>query len=238
MRIRATAAAIFATVTLSVVAQGQVGSGTVVGNFTNASPVCIPSSQISPDVYVPVCDAVGTSSVSWGNATGAGFAQSSLTFTPAPFLNVAVGQVFTLGTLRYFNGTTFSGTSIGAITLSIATTSATPALNGQVLLLPFSIFPTPNGVSPDADADFVYFSNATNFGSFRVREAEFATVQLLSRFGSLHNEGFGQIVAATNSQSGFLTSSIQAQLVPEPSTLLLSGVGVALVLFASRRRRT
>ena len=233
MFLRSVLAMIMAVVPGSAVA---IGSGTLAATFINPAPGCIPSGGIVAGTTVPVCDGIGSSSISWGDPGSFGVGPSSFLFTPAPFTSVAQGVTFVLGTLRYFNGTVGTGTEITSVVLRIVSSSSTPELNNQQLLLPFNIYQTPNGgVDPIVDADFLYFSNAVQFGSFRVLEGNFATVQLLGRFGSLDNDGFGNVVSGTSGSSGFFLASLEP--LPEPATLVYVATGLALVGLTRRRPR-
>lgn len=219
---------------LSRSADAQIGSGTLAATFISPSPTCIPSSAMQPGVFVPVCDGVGSSHVSWGDPSTFGIGQSSFTFLPNVFTNVALGQTFVMGTLTFFNGTVGTGTEITDIMLRIVSTSATSAFN-QILGLPLHITQTPNAnADPIADADFFYFSDALQFGSFRVLEGQTATVQILGRFNSLDNMGFGQITSESVPGAGFVLPSVN--VVPEPGTLALVVVGLGVVAGVGRRR--
>jgi len=213
----------------------QQGSGTLSARFITPTPACLPSG--TAPVSTPRCDGLQTSSISWGDPGNFGIGQSSFVFQARPFTNVPLGQTFVLGTLTYFNGTIFVGTEITDIVLQITSASATPAFN-QILGLPLRIVQTTNaGVDPVADADFLYFSDALQFGSFRVFEGQSATVEILGRFNSLDNMGFGRITNESVPGAGFLNPSLDPSptTVPEPSTVALCALGL-LGLFAAKRR--
>jgi len=214
-------------------AAAQLGTGTVSASFNSPTPACITTTEynlLPPGTRVPVCDGMGTDAISWGDPGTIGIGQSAFSFARREFIDVPLGQKFVLGTLTYFNGTIFVGTEISEVFLNIQTFSSQSAFN-QMLSLPLSIVQTVNqGISPLADADFLFFSNALQFGSFRVLEGNFATVEILGSFNSLNNEGFGQIIAG----EGFLSPSVG--IIPEPGTLGLCAFGVVTLLGVSRRR--
>jgi len=219
-----------AAVLLPATAVAQLtGSGTLVSSFITPVPSCITTTDAA-GARVPTCDGVGTNDISWGDPGTFGIGQSSFSFTPNTFTNVLQGRPFVLGTLTFFNGTIFVGTEITDVMLQIQTTSATPEFN-RTLGLPLRIVQTVNqNVDPLADADFLFFSDALQFGSFRVFEGASATVEILGQFNSLNNLGFGRITGG----SGFLSSSVSA--VPEPATAGLCAIGLVGLLGASRLR--
>ena len=84
---------------------------TVTGQFTSTTPACG-----SGDV---VCSGVGTSSLTWGTPQVGTVLPSSLTFAPAVGLDVSNGDVVSLGTLQFVNGTAIPVTWIDGLNLSI-----------------------------------------------------------------------------------------------------------------------
>src|SRR5262249_50663397 len=134
----------------------------------------------------------------------------------------------------FTNGTIFRGTGIDGITLEVRSTSDDAAFT-QMLSEPITIVNTPNqGISQFADADFIYFTNHPDFGSFRVFEGDSTTVQVIGEFDELRVTGFG---AVGDANAGFVSPSIGA-LVPEPSTLCLlaaGGIGAGLVRLFRRK---
>ena len=106
-------------------------------------------------------------------------------FTPVGngiFEDIPLGRTFVLGTLTFYNGTIFIGSEISEVVLEITSVSSTSAFN-QILGLPLRIVQTPNqNIDPLADADFLFFADATQFGSFRVLEGQSAAVEILGQF--------------------------------------------------------
>jgi len=214
------------------------GSGSLSATFVNPTPsACISTADyllLPAGTRVPVCDGIGTNSISWGDPGSFGIGQSSFTFWPIPFQNVPLGQPFVMGTLTFYNGTIFVGTELTNVDLLIQSSSSDPGYT-QTLGLPLRIFQTTNqNIDPIADADFLFFSDALQFGSFRVLEGQWASVEILGRFNSLDNAGFGRVTAESSPGAGFVSSSVE--VVPEPETLGLFALGFVGLLGASRWR--
>ena len=200
-----------------------------------------------------VCDGVGSTTVSWGTPVPGTSLQSSLRFTPSTTLEaseIRPGNVITLGTLRFVNGTAELGTWIRSATLEIDMAGYTPNLTFTVNTINTLCV---GGEVQDACADYIHFKDSDVFGSFGVWESFYGTVQVKGLVGSLSLAGFGDVVGVgtANQVTGELGPSIDpSQLppdlqvafrnpniprVPEPTTLLLVGIGVAV---AARRRKS
>ena len=120
------------------------------------------------------------------------------------------------------------GTSVPSVSLTLSSLSENPEFN-QSLEIPISIVTVPNDGDIEANADFIFFTNRPELGSFRVLEGETTSVEVLAEFNSLDLIGFGEIA---DSSVGFLSSSVS---VPEPSTLAFIALSIGMGL--SRRRR-
>ncbi|NCR19428.1 MAG: PEP-CTERM sorting domain-containing protein, partial [Microcystis aeruginosa LL13-03] len=149
-----------------------VGTGTVTGYFDN--PITLPSS-----VYT----GIGTDTIEWGTPFGESFT-NQLSFTPSDFVFQPKGQDFVAGRLYYRNGTIFGGTGIDGVDLIIDTNSSDPDFT-QTLPLKITIVNTPNVADdPIASADFIYFTDFPDRGSFRVLEGEDTDVEVITQFNS------------------------------------------------------
>jgi len=101
---------------------------------------------------------------------------SRLTFSGNPSVNGVLGRPFTLGYLTFQNGTTSLG-NVDSIDLSLASSSLDGQFNHH-LNLRIGIITTPNqGVDRYADADFIYFPDYPQAGSFRVFEDELTQIK-------------------------------------------------------------
>lgn len=218
---------------------------TVTGQFTSTTPACG-----SGDV---VCSGVGTSSLSWGTPTAGTVLPSSLVFAPAVGLDVSNGDVVSLGTLQFVNGTAVPVTWIDGLNLSIDVTGG----RTEHLDIPISVGTTTcvGGEPNNVCADFIYFTDATGFGSFRVWEGFYGIVQIEGLFGSLTLDGFGAITGVgfadvltgalgpsippeflpPDLQVGFISPSVGA--LPEPASSALLVVGLAAIGWLRSRRR-
>src|SRR5438093_1948088 len=141
------------------------GTGTTTGLFQNPVPTCPPAT----------CTGIGTNSITWGIPADFLSFSSAFTFTGTSFM-VPQGVSFVMGTLQYTNGATDAGSTITNVTLLVHTSSADPLFT-QDIPLGITIVSTPNlGISPQADADFMFFTNFPQFGSFRLFEGATTSV--------------------------------------------------------------
>ncbi|MER3424885.1 MAG: PEP-CTERM sorting domain-containing protein [Nitrospiraceae bacterium] len=205
-----------------------IGAGTTSGTFLNPTPPCPPA----------VCSGVGTNTVFWGDPEP-GMPPNNLAFTGRGF-STALGQPFVLGLLQYQNSSTFS--NIDTIDIRFQTSSSDPTF-AQSAMLNLTVVQTENRGDPVADADFVFFTNFPQFGSFRVFEGEVSNVEILAAINSLDVLGFGRSFSlgfvgfgsVGNPSAAFTNPSVvplPTSIIPEPSALLLltSGLGMLALL--------
>lgn len=220
---------------------GPMGTGSITGAFENTSPHCIaPPDSDNPFVDGAQCIFTSTidpnDTITWGDSVGSLSGPNKFQFSGNSF-NVEKSVQFVVGTLFYHNGSIFVGTEINTVDLVLTSHPdplVDPTIFGGLLPLNITIVQTVNdGISKEADADFMYFTDHPEFGSFRVYEDAATSVEVLAEFDSLAPLGFGTVSDPT---AGFLSPSIDP-FVPEPSTWALLAVSLAgLVLARSRRK--
>ena len=181
-----------------------------------------------------------------------------ISFTPANFSNVTLGQPFVLGTLSYQNGFWYGAGDSALyntpveLRFRIQTVSSDgPAFN-QTLVggLRNTIHAVPNdgGIQPanyEAEADWVYMFGSgvsLSMGAFRVFDdcckpkgaSNVGSVQIVGRFNSLDIDAFGDVEGG-----GFVTSGIAPLPIPEPGSwaMLLAGLGLVGFLAHGRARQ-
>lgn len=144
-------------------------------------------------------------------------------------LQVPVGtpDTFTVGHLSFHNGVNGTGTGIESVNLAVSVWDGTAVFATDTLRI--VVTTTVNtGATPEQNADYIHFANHPEFGSFRVLEGGTATIELLAKYGSLHVQGFGDVVEG----AGFWSPTIN---IPEPvAEATVAGLG--LVGLAARRR--
>lgn len=202
-----------------------IGSGTSGGEFINPTPSCPPAT----------CSGLGTSSIFFGDPDP-GNPPNGLAFTGRGF-STPVGVPFVLGLLQFQNSSTTN--TIDAVDIRLHTT----ALNGDPIFTRtitenLTLVQTVNTGVPEADADFIFLTHHPEFGSFRVFEGQVSSVEMLGIFTPLNVAGFGQTFnlgfvgfgEVGNPNVAFVNPSVTSSAtVPEPTTCLLLGSGLALI---------
>ncbi len=145
--------------------------------FINPEPVCVDP---------VVCTGIDTNSITWGSPAS-GSAPGSLSVAGTNF-STTFDLPFVIGTLSYFNGSTFLGTELTGADLSLELTVDIPDLGIDDLVLNslrgVTINNTLNTSDPIASADFVTIAPppglSSGFGNnFHVLEGEMATATLV-----------------------------------------------------------
>ncbi len=200
---------------------------------TNGNPVVFDDTGGPNSDGTAVYTGMGTNSITWGAYPGETTPPpySTLTFTGKSFSNVAIGQLFDIGTLTYTNGTSLTGTGIFGATLSLD--AGNPNITG--FSTPSTFIATENtGLSLARDADFVSFGALPGV-TFNVYEGYTATAEL---YGELINDPQISFDTLTlTSGGGFIGNGVGG--VPEPGTwamLLIGACGVGAALRSRRRR--
>jgi len=145
----------------------------------------------------------------WGDPATPDKKQNELNFTGAQFENVPPDKEFVLGTLSYYNGTTWASTNATSVQIAIDLDLTKPGVK-ESLNFTFKLQSTPNqGKSADADADYVYIPDvSTNFRTI-IKGQTFA---LILRFGEHSPSGFTTIDTFHAHESKTLRGTIYGRL--------------------------
>lgn len=214
--------------------------GTVAASFVNPAP------------STAVVSGVGTSSFAWGEGQ-----PSWLSFTPKSF-NSKPNEVFSVGTLHYFNGVIHAGTEANSIDLLFDYLFDNALENNQQLSAGLSLINTLNTSDPVASADYVSFTSGGFTSAFNVFEGASASADLYAKFVSgsvipssvpgnsgkslaspldfpyISTIGIEILGFGDASEFGFIegddfSGGNSSNIVPEPSTISLFMVGLFLV---------
>lgn len=166
-------------------------TGSVAGVFTNADGGTVTGE--------------GTENFTWGEGIN-GSGPNRFTFTPAS-INAQPGEVFSLGSLTYTNGTTRTGTEANTVNLSISLDMDRPVRGGvKDVSYGLSMHSTTNTDDPVASADYVNLGSGTHL-NVKLGNKTY-TLEILG-FGSL-NGGQPQVEKSFHVQEG---SGDSAQLL-------------------------
>ncbi len=184
-----------------------------------------------------VTTGVGTDSFTWGNPGSWGTGPSSLGFGGNSF-SVDTGVLFSFGSLTYFNGTIASGSQADAVDLSVTLSLTEPSGIEEDFVYDLGLINTPNSGSPSDNADYVSWSSSIPDSYFTVDGVSY-TLEFMG-FGNISGSGFTTIdgfnVLEGASASADLFGRVTAAPVPEPSTILLFGSGLAGLVMYRRKK--
>ncbi len=187
-----------------------------------------------------VVGGVGTDYFTWGDAGFWGTGPNSLDFEGNTF-SVEHDEVFSFGTLTYFNGTTAIGSEAESVNLEVTLSLSTPSGIEEDFSYNLGLINTPNTASPIQSADYVIFPSLIPDNYFTVDGINY-TLDFVG-FGNITGSGFTTIDSLYVLEG--YTASVEllgrftvATPVPEPSSILLVGSGLfGLVMYRHRKNK-
>jgi hypothetical protein len=158
-------------------------SGNTAGRFLN--PVG------DDDMVVSIENSDGVAEMWWGAPyeRGGWFEGNYLRFEGLGFENVAAFEEFELGTLTYFNSTTYAGTNATGVDLELMLQILVPDVSAA-FTYGFELLSTPNRTSQTADqnADYVWVGDVDGGFSAEIRGYDYT---LALRFGEMSEDADG-----------------------------------------------
>lgn len=178
----------------------------------------------------------GTNSIQWGtNIPLAVPIYSSLVFAGNTFNNQPGNQTFDLGTITFLNGTsTLDSLLFGCrLTLTALDFANQPIASITQSINPFDVFTTVNtGISPERDADLIFFKNIAV--SFNVAEGATSTATVR---GAIVGDPNLILSGLANPTTGGTIGIGPSAFTPEPASWATALAGlVALAGIAKRKK--
>lgn len=187
----------------------------------------------------------GNESIRWGSPATAG-GQSGYSFAGAapPAFTVETGTVFGLGKLTHYNYPIYSGGGISGATLDVFAKLTVEGKSIKEGPFSFSLFhnETPNNCTPQPTCanDIVTFANnIENTDTFESNGKEYTFKISSFLFKGETAKSFSSPESQAN--TALLQASIESvptASVPEPSSMLLLGLGVTALAVTRKRKKS
>ena len=137
---------------------------------------------------------------------------NTLEFDASNFNEIEAGETFTLGEIKYHNGTTFSDSHATGVGLQIVINLADPA-ETLTIDLAFDLINTENSDDADASADYVRINNLTQDIGLTIHGVDY---DLQLEFGGTDSFGFSTDNQFHVYEGATGTGELNATFVPSP----------------------
>ncbi len=179
----------------------------------------------------------GTNAIQWGTNTPSTTVPiySSLVFAGSTFNNQPGNQTFDLGTITLLNGTSSLDSLLfgGRLTLTALDFANQPIASITQSLNPFDVFTTVNtGISPERDADLIFFKNIAV--SFNVAEGATSTVTVR---GAIVGDPDLILSGLANPTAGGTVGVGPSAFTPEPASWATALAGLVAVAGIAQRKK-
>ena len=160
---------------------------------------------------------------------------SSLVFAGSTFNNQPGNQTFDLGTITFLNGTSTLDSLLfgGTLTLTALDFANQPIASITQSINPFDVFTTVNtGISPERDADLIFFKNIAV--SFNVAEGATSTATVR---GAIVGDPDLIVSGLANPTTGGTVGIGPSAFTPEPASWVTALAGLVAVAAIAKRKK-